>query len=538
MGNCNHKLSNVVPLVAYYSRDTASRLRCSGGEESRSGNSFSRSSKSTSSLRLFTVGVSNPEYLHQPLHRSAHNFYRPQIMEDSGRHSLVGTTNSGQPQPQQGVNTTTAPATGSPPGAPMQPLSVPETMARETGAPSQEISQPPPQAMSAFAPFLVQPMFPQHILQQQLNHTNTQAMIQNLLQSHNNHNSQSATVNSVLSTTNETSDQQHISTTQQSPTENQAPSMTAIQNLIRLTTPQGMTPNFQPWNASHFNMLQNLITMNSAQTQNDPSMTPIDDTPSAQTETLAASQIQQSQNAFHAIQPSAQIPNPAGNASISTGSQPAYAFPSFLKINTLPTTQTTGYWLAPPFPAVYGGMVLPPSQLITQPNPLMMQNLFTQITANPVPTALQPVTGSPAEVPSSASIPPNGTMAVTRDNLHETSRNKHGLPMLIYMDFDEETLTDYQCLLRKQIELFEAGPEDVKASAQGRNNPIYLGQIGIRCRFCATLPLKCRPRGAVYYSKTIVSIHLRRGRNDIPFVTKNHSKNVLPRTACIKWHKI
>lgn len=34
---------------------------------------------------------------------------------------------------------------------------------------------------------------------------------------------------------------------------------------------------------------------------------------------------------------------------------------------------------------------------------------------------------------------------------------------------------------RKQIELFEAKQEDVDAGAQGRNKPIILGQVGIRC---------------------------------------------------------
>ena len=29
-------------------------------------------------------------------------------------------------------------------------------------------------------------------------------------------------------------------------------------------------------------------------------------------------------------------------------------------------------------------------------------------------------------------------------------------PMVVYMECDEESLSDYQCLLRKQIELFEA----------------------------------------------------------------------------------
>jgi len=114
----------------------------------------------------------------------------------------------------------------------------------------------------------------------------------------------------------------------------------------------------------------------------------------------------------------------------------------------------------------------------------------------------------PAVMPSSSfalSAPQPATSSPQQDNDVLANCERTRLPMPIYMDFDEETLTEYQCLLRKQIELFEAGPEDIKASAQGRNNPILLGQVGIRCRHCASFPLKCRPRGAIYYSRTIVS---------------------------------
>ena len=87
-------------------------------------------------------------------------------------------------------------------------------------------------------------------------------------------------------------------------------------------------------------------------------------------------------------------------------------------------------------------------------------------------------------------------------------------PILLHMDTDEEVLTEYQVLLRKQIELFEANEEDIKGSAQGRNTPIILGQVGIRCRFCSSLTSSSRPRGAVYYSQTIDGIY--QGIADLP----------------------
>jgi hypothetical protein len=72
-------------------------------------------------------------------------------------------------------------------------------------------------------------------------------------------------------------------------------------------------------------------------------------------------------------------------------------------------------------------------------------------------------------------------------------------------DFD--TLSEYQCLLREQMEFFQATPEDTKVTAQGRNRPIFLGQVGIQCRHCAHLPAKQRRRGAVYFPARLSSIY-------------------------------
>ena len=96
-----------------------------------------------------------------------------------------------------------------------------------------------------------------------------------------------------------------------------------------------------------------------------------------------------------------------------------------------------------------------------------------------------------------------------RDHLGATNKSKvEGLHVVqIYLDTDEEALTPYQCLLRKQIELFEACRNDIRGNAQGRNTPIMLGQVGIRCRHCASLPQAARARGSTYYSQTIDGIY-------------------------------
>jgi len=103
-------------------------------------------------------------------------------------------------------------------------------------------------------------------------------------------------------------------------------------------------------------------------------------------------------------------------------------------------------------------------------------------------------------------------------------------PVDLYLPCDEDSLSDYQCLIRKQIELFEAGPEDVRRNAQGRNRAITLGQVGIRCKYCSYLEPAHRDRGAVYFpsklngiyqaGQNMASIHLSRHCRRIPVEVK------------------
>jgi hypothetical protein len=85
--------------------------------------------------------------------------------------------------------------------------------------------------------------------------------------------------------------------------------------------------------------------------------------------------------------------------------------------------------------------------------------------------------------------------ATEEENLRRTGRR----PITLYMSCDEESLSEYQCLVRRQVDLFEARREEVDSNAKGRNKPIVLGQVGIRCRHCSMLPPKHRTRGAMYY---------------------------------------
>ena len=59
-------------------------------------------------------------------------------------------------------------------------------------------------------------------------------------------------------------------------------------------------------------------------------------------------------------------------------------------------------------------------------------------------------------------------------------------PILMYLSCDPDSLSPFQCLIRRNIEFFEATSVDVQAKIQGRNRPIVLGQVrNVRMCVCA-----------------------------------------------------
>lgn len=63
---------------------------------------------------------------------------------------------------------------------------------------------------------------------------------------------------------------------------------------------------------------------------------------------------------------------------------------------------------------------------------------------------------------------------------HPTSR---GVPLALQCDL--EHLSEYQILVRQQLELFEATAEDVESNTQGRKKAIVEGQgTSVECILC------------------------------------------------------
>jgi hypothetical protein len=81
------------------------------------------------------------------------------------------------------------------------------------------------------------------------------------------------------------------------------------------------------------------------------------------------------------------------------------------------------------------------------------------------------------------------------------------LPCILVRPDDTLKLSSHQVLLRHQIEAFQATEDDISTHTRGRNKPITLGQVGIRCRHCAYLPVARRQKGSTYFPATTQGIY-------------------------------
>ena len=108
--------------------------------------------------------------------------------------------------------------------------------------------------------------------------------------------------------------------------------------------------------------------------------------------------------------------------------------------------------------------------------------------------------GAAAGTPAAAAVASSSEGAGEERHPSLTGRSS----IVLYMSCDDEALSDYQVLVRKNIELFEAVHHDVESNAQGRNRPIVLGQVGIRCRHCNVVPPRRRQKGCMYFPTKLV----------------------------------
>ena len=95
----------------------------------------------------------------------------------------------------------------------------------------------------------------------------------------------------------------------------------------------------------------------------------------------------------------------------------------------------------------------------------------------------------------------------TSSGMRNASGNALSLPISLARSIDVVKMSEHQYFLRQQIEVFQANEEDVSTHIRGRNKPVSLGQVGIRCRHCAHLPVMRRQKGSTYYPANILGIY-------------------------------
>ena len=96
-------------------------------------------------------------------------------------------------------------------------------------------------------------------------------------------------------------------------------------------------------------------------------------------------------------------------------------------------------------------------------------------------------------------------MIPPQDDTNQLQRRGFSIPLSVEGQ-DEEHLNKYQCLLRKQIELFEAGPNETIVSPLGFPRPLFSRQVGLRCRHCADNLQK--NYGAIFYCNSFLEVRL------------------------------
>jgi len=114
-------------------------------------------------------------------------------------------------------------------------------------------------------------------------------------------------------------------------------------------------------------------------------------------------------------------------------------------------------------------------------------------------TAAKPVHSGLLERDSALKAPPESGSALISP--------KKRAPVLLAMPQDEDWLSDLDCFVRKQVEIFSASKTDVKHAEEDQKYPISVGQVGLRCLHCAKLRGKARDDTVLVYPCSISGIY-------------------------------
>ena len=128
---------------------------------------------------------------------------------------------------------------------------------------------------------------------------------------------------------------------------------------------------------------------------------------------------------------------------------------------------------------------------------------------------MEVIIGSPPMPTTSSSAGIGGvitpsTMAKQRsqDGGGRRGLDKNGLVKLLALPEDRISLSETLCIVRENVEVFQATMEDVEAPAPGRKHAVTVGQVGLRCIHCRhTTRSSERVKRAVCYPSSIKRIY-------------------------------
>jgi hypothetical protein len=176
-------------------------------------------------------------------------------------------------------------------------------------------------------------------------------------------------------------------------------------------------------------------------------------------------------------------------------------------------SQRAGSGTTPPSFGPYGAamagatpMYFPPPYMMAQQQMMLMQQQ-QQHYAAATAAAMQSRPSSSSQASSSNSGNGGSSGPSAAAAALQYIQPGRGIVKCLSLACDVEHLSDYQILVRQQLELFEADERDVECNTQGRKRPVTIHQVGLRCRHCALTPYRHRGRGAVYYPAKLEGVY-------------------------------
>mmetsp|Transcript_28265 Transcript_28265/g.43350 ORF Transcript_28265/g.43350 Transcript_28265/m.43350 type:complete len:437 (+) Transcript_28265:206-1516(+) len=131
---------------------------------------------------------------------------------------------------------------------------------------------------------------------------------------------------------------------------------------------------------------------------------------------------------------------------------------------------------------------------------------LTQPGTSVIPHATLPRTDNASATSQEHRTPVGGTKTKTAPLSDSKGITKSSKDCL-YMPGDDDNLSEHQVKVRKQIEICKVTEYDLQLNTQGRRVSLTLGQAGVRCRHCASKPLRMRGRGSAYYPKSLLGLY-------------------------------